>query len=237
MWGKIGAVCALLSVTIVGLPLAASALSLNTAVSCANGVSRGEYLATSVVAGDTLTFIFDPAACNFVTRYDSSIRITSGTTGILGTTPEGRTVYTLDESGVLVVEVTETPSLGRTLLNFQFQNTGAPGFFSSDFSFIYQSLSASNRTGAPDSSVVLPPVEHSLGFDANGGDCTLTNSGPIIDGVWIKVPTAEQCSRLGYTLLGWNPKPDGSDPLGFDPGGFTLMTDDNTLYAIWVPVS
>jgi uncharacterized delta-60 repeat protein len=83
---------------------------------------------------------------------------------------------------------------------------------------------------------VLPPVEHRLGFDANGGTCTLTNSGPIIDGVWIKVPDEEQCTRPGYTLLGWNPKPDGSDPLGFDPGGWTLMTDDNTLYAIWVPV-
>jgi hypothetical protein len=85
-------------------------------------------------------------------------------------------------------------------------------------------------------STALPPVEHRLGFDANGGTCTLTNSGPIIDGVWIKVPDEEQCTRPGYTLLGWNPKPDGSDPLGFDPGGWTLMTGDNTLYAIWVPV-
>jgi hypothetical protein len=84
--------------------------------------------------------------------------------------------------------------------------------------------------------IVLPPVEHTLGFNANGGTCNLTNSGPIIDGVWIQVPTAEQCTRPGYTLLGWNPQPDGSDPLGFDPGGFTLMTDDNVLYAIWVPV-
>jgi hypothetical protein len=85
--------------------------------------------------------------------------------------------------------------------------------------------------GAP-----LPPVEHQLGFDANGGFCNLTNSGPIVDGVWIQVPTAEQCTRPGYTLLGWNPKPDGSDPLGFDPGGWTVMTGDNVLYAIWVPV-
>jgi hypothetical protein len=83
--------------------------------------------------------------------------------------------------------------------------------------------------------VVLPPVEHTLGFNANGGACNSTNSGPIIDGVWIQVPTAEQCSRPGFRLLGWNPKPDGSDPLGFDPGGWTLMTGDNTLFAIWVP--
>jgi hypothetical protein len=84
--------------------------------------------------------------------------------------------------------------------------------------------------------ILLPPVEHSLGFNSNGGTCELTNSGPIIDGAWTQVPTAEQCTRPGYTLLGWNPNPDGSDPLGFDPGGFTVMTDDNTLYAIWVPI-
>jgi len=82
---------------------------------------------------------------------------------------------------------------------------------------------------------VLPPLEYVLGFNANGGSCSLSNSGQIIDGVWIQVPTAEQCSRPGFRLLGWNPKPDGSDPLGFDPGGWTLMTDDNTLFAIWVP--
>jgi hypothetical protein len=86
-------------------------------------------------------------------------------------------------------------------------------------------------------SPVLPLVEYTLGFDANGGTCNLTNSGPIINGTWIKVPTAEQCTRPGYTLLGWNPRADGGDPLGFDPGGWTVMTGDNTLYAIWVPVS
>jgi hypothetical protein len=86
-----------------------------------------------------------------------------------------------------------------------------------------------------DGETVLPPVEYALGFNANGGSCSLSNSGQIVDGAWIRVPTAEQCERPGFTLLGWNPKSDGSDPLGFDPGGWTLMTDDNTLFAIWVP--
>jgi hypothetical protein len=92
----------------------------------------------------------------------------------------------------------------------------------------------SNNLGA--NGVDLPPVRHTLGFDANGGQCVLTNTGAIVDGTWITVPTAEQCTRPGYRLLGWNPNSDGSDPLGFDPGGWTVMTGDNTLYAIWVPV-
>jgi hypothetical protein len=91
-------------------------------------------------------------------------------------------------------------------------------------------------TPGSSAAVALRPTEYELAFDANGGTCNLTNSGPIIDGTWITVPTAQQCSRAGYTLLGWNPRADGGDPLGFDPGGWTVMTGDNTLYAIWVPI-
>jgi hypothetical protein len=102
--------------------------------------------------------------------------------------------------------------------------------------FTGQVVMSVRSAAAPPGTAHLPPVEHMLGFNANGGTCTLTDSGSIVNGVWIQVPTAEQCTRPGYMLLGWNPQPDGSDPLGFDPGGWTVMTDDNTLYAIWVPV-
>jgi hypothetical protein len=104
--------------------------------------------------------------------------------------------------------------------------------FSYDMSFTATFTATGDGSG---SSAVLPPVEHLLGFNANGGTCSLTSSGLIIDGVWTQVPTAQQCTRPGYTLLGWNPRADGGDPLGFDPGGWTVMTGDNVLYAIWVP--
>jgi hypothetical protein len=94
--------------------------------------------------------------------------------------------------------------------------------------------SATLGSGGSTSSSV-PAPQHTLDFNANGGTCTVTDSGLVIDGVWITVPTAKQCTRPGYTLLGWNPRADGGDPLGFDPGGWTVMTGDNTLYAIWVP--
>jgi hypothetical protein len=88
----------------------------------------------------------------------------------------------------------------------------------------------------PSPGVQSAPVAHfALQYDANGGTCTVATSGPIPDGVWIQVPFADQCARVGYYLLGWNPRADGGDPLGFDPGGWTLMTGDNTLYAIWLP--
>jgi hypothetical protein len=89
-------------------------------------------------------------------------------------------------------------------------------------------------TGPPSPTpIILPPVLFTLGFDANGGTCSVTNSGSVESGSWTSVPTAEQCTRSGYTLLGWNPRSDGGDPLGFSPGGSTHVTGDNTLYAIW----
>ena len=84
-------------------------------------------------------------------------------------------------------------------------------------------------------SASTPVAEFSLQYEANGGVCTVSTSGPIPNGVWIQVPLADRCARSGYFLLGWNPRADGGDPLGFDPGGWTLMTGDNTLYAIWLP--
>lgn len=79
-------------------------------------------------------------------------------------------------------------------------------------------------------------AQFTLQYESNGGACTVSTSGPIPDGVWIQVPLADRCTRPGYFLLGWNPRADGGDPLGFDPGGWTLMTGDNTLYAIWLPI-
>ena len=77
------------------------------------------------------------------------------------------------------------------------------------------------------------PSRFTLNFDANGGTCTRESSGLVNEGTWITVPTAEECSRPGYELVGFNVSKDGSSPVGFDPGGFTVMTSDNTVYAIW----
>ena len=84
---------------------------------------------------------------------------------------------------------------------------------------------------------VLPPPEFTLLFDGNGGVCSVTSSGRVVVDRWVPVPTEADCLRPGFTLLGFNPRPDGSDPLGFAPGALTRVTGDNTLYAIWVPVA
>jgi hypothetical protein len=189
----------------------------------------GESLAITVVATGVspaggACSVFLSAAPNLLTGWSSPTRSFDAVTGVFGGDISTAGTYNLDP--LTVGTVSARLSVASFLATVEVPNTNSP-----------VNLIVVERSGATtEGPIVLPPVEHRLGFDANGGTCTLTNSGPIIDGVWIKVPDEEQCTRPGYTLLGWNPKPDGSDPLGFDPGGWTLMTDDNTLYAIWVPV-
>jgi len=179
-------------------------------------------------SGEIVTITFSP-----------NLSLTPGTTYVIGATTLG-----VDQVGPgrRFNNWRIAPQTAYSDGEFVYWNQTDPGWvlYGADLSFraTFAQFRPSTSNGSPVVElIVLPPVEHSLGFNANGGACTLTNSGPIIDGVWSQVPTAEQCTRPGFTLLGWNPKPDGSDPLGFDPGGFTLMTDHNTLYAIWVPVS
>ncbi len=137
--------------------------------------------------------------------------------------------YEIETSGLVTLVA------GSVSARIQINRRIGPGGFPTLQGTIFMPVTASGPPAGTDA-VLLPPVEHTLGFDANGGTCTLTSSGTIIDGVWIQVPTTQQCSRPGYTLLGWNPRADGGDPLGFDPGGWTVMTGDNELYAIWVPI-
>lgn len=92
----------------------------------------------------------------------------------------------------------------------------------------YRIIYVGPRTSKPTS-----PPQFTLNFDANGGTCSRNSSGPVDEGTWITVPTTQECSRSGYELVGFNISKDGSNPLGFDPGGYTVMTGDNTVYAIW----
>lgn len=72
---------------------------------------------------------------------------------------------------------------------------------------------------------------YTIRFVAAGGTCTVaTRTGP--DTSWMKLPDSTTCQRTGHDFIGWNTAADGSG-LGFAPGGWTHITGDNELYAIW----
>lgn len=81
------------------------------------------------------------------------------------------------------------------------------------------------RAGTPS------PTVFTLALDANGGVCTSTSvSGD--SGTWVALPAATACTREGFTLAAWSTSRTGGG-ITLAPGGFTLLTDNNSLYAIW----
>ena len=80
------------------------------------------------------------------------------------------------------------------------------------------------------------PVYSTLTYDANGGACSVSTSGPVEHGKSTPVPTASQCARTQYTLIGFSTSRDGTSGLSFPPGGSPVVTGDNTLFAQWRPV-
>ena len=48
----------------------------------------------------------------------------------------------------------------------------------------------------------------------------------------VTVPTAAQCTRTNYTLLGWSTNPNAT-VASMIPGATYTPTDNRTLYAVW----
>lgn len=83
-------------------------------------------------------------------------------------------------------------------------------------------------------------VKFTATADANGGACTGTTSwerypgSAAFAGVFT-LPTAAQCTRTGYTLLGWATVANAASA-AYAPGAEYSMGDfDVTLYAVWRP--
>ena len=124
-------------------------------------------------------------------------------------------------------------------------------------SMVFYAITWLGPSGSGGSLASSPVARYALNFDANSGTCTTTRTGHIAAGEWIQVPSEEQCSRSGHSLLGWATSPNfpadiaqrqkdhgwGAYELTNDAGGiasvfipvqgWTEVSGDNTLYAIW----
>ena len=99
-----------------------------------------------------------------------------------------------------------------------------------------------------------PAATWSLGLNADGGVCS--ESATVgAEGTWQQLPKATACSKAGVTLLGWATSPafpvgrakeqvakgwgaideviEGVRMIFIPAGGYTFITGENSLYAIW----
>ena len=80
------------------------------------------------------------------------------------------------------------------------------------------------------------PATATMTFDANGGSCSTGN--PTVKtgivGSMYSFPTADECTRDRYTLVGWSfdSQATAPDP-NLVPGAWVRLTGSGTLYAVW----
>ncbi|MDL2323603.1 InlB B-repeat-containing protein [Ruminococcaceae bacterium OttesenSCG-928-A16] len=78
-------------------------------------------------------------------------------------------------------------------------------------------------------------IWHKVIYDANGGTGEqIDKQSPYLDGSTVTILGQGGITRPGYTFKGWNLAPDGSGTM-YQAGDTFVITEDTTLYAIWVP--
>lgn len=112
---------------------------------------------------------------------------------------------------------------------------------------------------APTAAAPSAAARQTLSWGGGGGLCT-TSASSGSDSSWVATPSAQDCSRSGYTLLGWATRsdfplaiahrqvdrgwgvyewqaPDGAMVVFIPAGKFVCVTGDNSLIAIWAPLA
>ena len=80
-------------------------------------------------------------------------------------------------------------------------------------------------------SAVGTVTEYTVTFDANNGSTTKTSQTVDI-GNSCTLPTASECTRSGYKLLGWSTNSSATSAT-YNPGASYEPTANITLYAVW----
>ena len=215
-----GAALALAGGGLVAIAPAAHAETITVHMDCS--AASNSVTAITVTQGDTLVVDGRDHVGNECTP---GLNIPSPFSGDI-VDPPG---YVENPVSVFTFEILNTAAVGQAWdsgwWSVSFQSAGPGVNYLLDVTI---QARASNTPAAP----VTPTVPlYTLGYDANGGSCSVS-SGSALSGVWLTLPTADQCSRSGYTLAGWNTSSDNSG-LAFGPGGATVMSSDNTVFAIW----
>jgi hypothetical protein len=166
-----------------------------------------------------------------------------------------------DPSEVNIQSVLGTESLGTTLGTFSPDPTLANHYFelrNANYSSVGFTASATQNSSGSNSAAPAPQrFEHSLNT-AGGVNCKL-NLPSGTQGTWVQLPAANSCTapvdRPGTTLLGWSTSStfpvqvareqvskgwgvidavfNGQRMIFIPAGGFTQMSGDNNLHAIW----
>ena len=203
----IASIAALLTAGLIAPPAQAAALPASINVNCVTWSTTATTITGDV--GDTFTMTETSGSVGCTIAEGSAVESSSGTLGAWGTvTFEIRAAgtFTVTDSGPVAHTFTVT-------------------------------LSASTASSAP--------ATYTMTFDANGGSCTAVTSSYAAVGSTIQIsgetgatynlPSAQDCTRKDYTLLGWAHSSDATviADSNTTPGAAVNFEDDGTMYAVW----
>ena len=231
--GLAGLVIAALGATVLWAAPPAGAASLGTVTVSYNPHPVNTYTISPVAltgsSGDTFTLantMYNNAA-SFVSLVNGTGSVTLG--GSACTADTSCRVFDISgggATGAFTVTGVGTVTVRRYL------SGGTP-----DYSTLGTLTITASGSGSGSNPLI---VKFTTTADANRGACTGTTSwerypgSAAFAGVFA-LPTAAQCTRTGYTLLGWAPVANAASA-AYAPGAEYSMGDfDVTLYAVWRP--
>lgn len=127
-------------------------------------------------------------------------------------------------SGIFTVVSEGTVTVNRYLF-------GTPG---TNSTIATLTITVGSGSSVTDPALVYPTMY----LDANSGTCTGTMQYTKVNGMngTVTLPTAEQCTRAGYTFAGWARSSSATSRV-FAPGAVVPIGDESfTLFAVWTPV-
>jgi hypothetical protein len=218
----------------------ASATPISDTLVCAGG-RTSQTLASGVMAGDTLRISW--TGCGQFRVTDSSV-LTPLNYDYL----RDGTYYPSGRPGPSYVDfsVTATPTAGTPLLTFG-------GDIAFDYVIVLQGV-VTPRPVTQMAPVQMAPTMWTIELNSNGGACSYARTTGS-EGSWQPLPKSTDCSKVGSSLLGWSTTVEfpvdlarqqvskgwgaidesisGVRMIFIPAGGYTAISGDNTLYAIW----
>ena len=239
------------SLTKVGLGISksGSVTNLTVAIYAASaGVPTGSSLATTTLTGAGLNVVTTGQTVFDVEFPTPASVVAESTYALVVTTTDG---FSTTPSGFYGWYYSAAYARGNAAERISAGSWSAKTY---DFTFAtYVDSSGGAPSGGGSEAASVPNRTLQLQSDSR---CA-TQQASSLDGQWLQLPSAADCTRAGHTLLGWSTSAtfpvavakaqidkrwgaiddtfDGVRMIFIPAGGSTLLSGDNTLYAVWGP--
>lgn len=209
------AVALVLCGAVAGAPTASADVVQEIGISCYTTVTNAsETFFYGFQVGDTIKFVDNSVGANGGCRWKGNN--TDGPVTPSSTSSPGPWLFTPNQGSGSWIYFTNTNGVSNWTAQFEVLPPTPAG-------------TAESSAAPVNYTVILDPED--------AGTCSMTSvSGPA--GSWQRLPQESACTKPGYRFVGWEARhTDGQPTTRYPAYSYINLTGDNTLYAVWEPVS